>query len=90
MSNEPIIFNPPDQSSTKSQIDNLQTTLATINQQMIFLQEAVAEKDQQIKNLSQASPKVENKSTKSLYFALATAIVIDFLLSGMIIFLGSR
>lgn len=37
----------------KSQIDSLQTTLATVNQQVISLQEAVLEKDTQINELKQ-------------------------------------
>lgn len=40
-------------SSLQSQIDSLQTTLASINQQVIFLQEAVNEKDAQIKDLKE-------------------------------------
>lgn len=85
-----IIFNQaPIQSqevlNLKSQVDSLQTTLATINQQVIFLQEALQEKDLQIKNLTQTSPPEKNKPTQFLYIALATAIFIDFILSAFII-----
>ncbi len=90
-----IIFNQtPTQNqealNLRSQVDSLQTTLATINQQIIFLQEALQEKDQQIKNLIQTPPPAKNKSMQSLYIALATAIFIDFILSGFIILLGSK
>lgn len=47
-----IVFNPPTSgSSQQSQIENLQTTLASLNQQVIILQEALAERDQKIKDL---------------------------------------
>ena len=39
--------------SLKSQVDSLQTTLASVNQQVIFLQEAIQEKDQQINDFKQ-------------------------------------
>ncbi len=47
-----IIFNssvPP--VNLESQIDNLQTTLASLNQQVIILQEMLQEKDQEIAEL---------------------------------------
>ncbi len=37
--------------SLESQIENLQTTLASLNQQVIILQEALQEKDQEIAEL---------------------------------------
>lgn len=47
-----IVFNPPTSgSSQQSQVENLQTTLASLNQQVIILQEALAERDQKIKDL---------------------------------------
>lgn len=47
-----IIFNPPKSTpSLESQIDSMQTTLASLNQQVIILQEALQEKDQQIAEL---------------------------------------
>ncbi len=82
-----IIFNQPLTQSQevlnlRLQVDSLQTTLATVNQQLIFLQEALAEKDQKNSNPTQ--------TLKPLYLALATAIFIDFMLSGFIILLGSK
>lgn len=54
----------------KSQIDNLQTTLASVHQQVITLQEAVREKDQEISDLrnrllssSSPAPKVDTTLT---------------------------
>ncbi len=47
-----IVFNAPTSGSTQqSQIESLQTTLASLNQQVIILQEALQEKDQKIRNL---------------------------------------
>lgn len=47
-----IIFNATQPSTNfESQIDNLQTTLASLNQQVIFLQEKLQEKDQDIAEL---------------------------------------
>lgn len=47
-----IIFNPPTSvPSLESQIDSMQTTLASLNQQVIILQEAVQERDQKIAQL---------------------------------------
>ena len=40
-----------DAQGLQSQINSLQTTLASVNQQVIFLQEAVSEKDQQVNDL---------------------------------------
>lgn len=90
-----IIFNQapnPSQETNnlKSQVDSLQTTLVTINQRIIFLQESLQERDLQIRNLTQNPPPAKNKSTQSLYIALATAIILDFMLSGFIIFMGSK
>lgn len=56
--------------SLKSQVDNLQTTLASVNQQAISLQEAIGEKDQEINDLrnrlsisSSPAPKVDTTLT---------------------------
>lgn len=51
-----IVFNAPKSSSSnednlRSQIENLQTTLASLNQQVIILQEAVQERDHKIAKL---------------------------------------
>lgn len=48
-----ILFNSPQpsQSPLQSQIENFQTTLASLNQQLIILQEALQERDQQIADL---------------------------------------
>lgn len=52
-----IVFNAPSSSTgssitdLKSQVDSLQTTLALLNQQVISLQEALQEKDQEINDL---------------------------------------
>lgn len=51
-----IVFNPPKSISStendlRSQIENLQTTLASLNQQVIILQEALQERDQKIAEL---------------------------------------
>ena len=50
-----IVFNPP-----KSEVENFQTTLATLNQQVIILRETLQERDQEIaklkENTSQVSP----------------------------------
>lgn len=61
-----IVFNPPpteskdEQNALRSQIENLQTTLASLNQQVIILQETLQERDQEIaklkENTSQVSP----------------------------------
>lgn len=53
-----IIFNPRaavSEVDLRSQIENLQTTLASLNQQVIILQEAVQERDQEISDLQAAS-----------------------------------
>ena len=48
-----IFFNPPkpSSSSVESQLENFQTTLASVNQQVIILQETLQERDQQIADL---------------------------------------
>lgn len=47
-----IIFNPsPSASNFESQIENFQTTLASLNQQVIILQEALQEKEQEVAEL---------------------------------------
>lgn len=47
-----IFFNPPPpQSSLESQLENFQTTLASLNQQVIILQETLQERDQEIADL---------------------------------------
>ncbi|MBI2330377.1 hypothetical protein HYU94_03225 [Candidatus Daviesbacteria bacterium] len=50
-----IVFNSP-----KPEVENFQTTLATLNQQVIILREALQERDQEIaklkENTSQVSP----------------------------------
>lgn len=48
-----IVFNVPQSTSAdlQSQIENFQTTLAFLNQQVISLQEALQERDQQIAEL---------------------------------------
>lgn len=49
-----IIFNPRTAVSEvdlRSQVENLQTTLASLNQQVIILQEALQERDQEIAEL---------------------------------------
>lgn len=58
-----IIFNPSIPSvDLESQIENLQTTLASLNQQVIILQETLQEKDQEIAELEmklfQCSPAI--------------------------------
>ncbi len=45
---EPIITN-----DLHSQVENLQTTLASLNQQVIILQEALQERDQEIADLKE-------------------------------------
>ena len=59
-----IVFNsskPQDlpEADLRSQIENLQTTLASLNQQVIILQEALQEKDQQITEL-ESKPRQNN------------------------------
>lgn len=48
-----IVFNSPspNPSPLNSQVENFQTTLASLNQQVIILQEALQERDQEIANL---------------------------------------
>lgn len=47
-----IVFNSPEFTpSLQTQIDSLQTTLASLNQQVIILQEAVQDRDQKITDL---------------------------------------
>ena len=48
-----IFFNPPkpSSSSVESQLENFQTTLASVNQHVIILQETLQERDQQIADL---------------------------------------
>lgn len=54
-----IVFNPPppiqsgptSTSDLQTQVESLQTTLASLNQQVIILQEALQEKDQEIADL---------------------------------------
>lgn len=55
-----IVFNPQNQEQSnqqdlQSQIQNLQTTLASLNQQIIILQEALQERDQEIAELKARS-----------------------------------
>lgn len=63
-----IVFNPQQSGSSsedvlKAQIENLQTTLAFLNQQVISLQEALQERDREIvdlkHNLYPSEPKKE-------------------------------
>lgn len=71
-----IIFNTTQPSTNfESQIDNLQTTLASLNQQVIFLQEKLQEKDQDIAELemrlsqcndSEVIPSVQEQATQNL------------------------
>ncbi len=92
MSSGGIIFNSPAESNAKpdpkekalilkSQVDSLQTTLASVNQQLIFLQEAVAEKDQQINQLKQAEKdgKVESNSVESVSITQALINLYNFI-----------
>lgn len=64
-----IRFNAPQpiSSDLQSQIENFQTTLAFLNQQVISLQEALQQRDQQIASLkaSRASP-CEAKTDETL------------------------
>jgi len=47
-----IVFNAPITSGDlQTQVESMQTTLASLNQQVIILQEALQEKDQKIKDL---------------------------------------
>lgn len=47
-----ILFNaPPTENDLESQVASLQTTLASLNQQVIILQEALQERDKRIKDL---------------------------------------
>lgn len=48
-----IVFNfpSPSPSPLNPQVENFQTTLASLNQQVIILQEALQERDQEIANL---------------------------------------
>lgn len=50
-----IVFNPPkpqvSEADLQSQIENFQTTLASLNQQVISLQEVLQERDEQIADL---------------------------------------
>ena len=55
-----------DSQGLKSQVDSLQTTLASVNQQVIFLQEALQERDQQIKDLKERIPGNDPTPDKSL------------------------
>lgn len=53
-----IVFNSPtSEPSLKDQVENFQTTLASLNQQVYILQEVIQEKDQEIARLK------ENKNT---------------------------
>ncbi|OGE65078.1 hypothetical protein A3I48_02385 [Candidatus Daviesbacteria bacterium RIFCSPLOWO2_02_FULL_36_7] len=52
-----IVFNTPQSISSdfQSQIENFQTTLASLNQQVISLQEALQERDQEIAGLKEST-----------------------------------
>lgn len=65
-----IVFNSPD-IDLETQVASLQTTLASLNQQVIFLQESLQEKDQKIADLvaSQGTPceaEAENDDTLTI------------------------
>lgn len=65
-----IIFNSsPSFNSAKSQIENFQTTLASLNQQVIILQEALQEKEQEIVELEMRliqSSQADQQATEEL------------------------
>lgn len=50
-----IVFNSPtSEPSLKDQVENFQTTLASLNQQVYILQEVIQEKDQEIARLKES------------------------------------
>lgn len=72
-----IVFNQPKEGSLpeetsesilQSEVENLQTTLASLNQQVIFLQEALGERDQEIAGLRTelAEAKTEDRADETL------------------------
>lgn len=65
----------------RSQVDSLQTTLATINQQIIFLQESLVQRDQQINQLKKEenSVKVESNSVESVSIIQALINLYNFI-----------
>lgn len=78
-----IVFNPQNQEQSnqqdlQSQIQNLQTTLASLNQQIIILQEALQERDQQIKRLKEVKETRPASFPYFFIFALTFAIILTF------------
>lgn len=60
-----IMFNTPEQeASARAQIKNFQTTLASLNQQVISLQEALKSRDEVITRLRSESPHAQEESTR--------------------------
>ena len=63
-----IVFNPSKpqdrpEADLRSQIENLQTTLASLNQQVILLREALQERDQEVIDLKAALAKYNQIKT---------------------------
>lgn len=83
-----IIFNSPtpvksdSDLSLETHVDSLQTTLASLNQQVIFLQEAVQERDQEIVDLrSRASPCEAKQPDQTLTVVAALIKLFKFITS---------
>lgn len=65
-----IIFNPSSAGNLPSQIENLQTTLASLNQRVIILQEALQERDQEISELKMKQATKNSDTTLTIIGAL--------------------
>lgn len=78
---EKLISENKDSEVLKSQIDSLQTTLASLNQQVIHLQEAILEKDAQINDLRKKAiaPEPESGVDTTLTIIGALILLYNFL-----------
>lgn len=73
-----IVFNSPQPtpaSLLQDQIENFQTTLASLNQQVISLQEAILEKDKEIADLQHGFKQDETLTIAGLFINLYKFLV---------------
>ncbi len=77
-----ILFNAPVASGDLvSQVDNLQTTLASLNQQVIFLQETLVERDEKIKDLESQLSERKNMENQEKSHTDSTLTIVGVLIN---------